>query len=225
MDNDPVPAPIEATTTEHVTLVSLNYSVAGNKVELTFNVWVALAAAIFSLALFSLKWRSVKLFGKAMEVDEAEVGVGTGKIKLRPNMTDRQVAYAIWVELSTRKIGLPVNLDDDVVAEIYDSWYQYFGVTRELIKTVPVSRVSDPSTRRIIQLSIDILNEGLRPHLTKWQARFRRWYEAKLGSALDLAPQEAQAQYPHFAEMSAELRAINDKLIAYRAAMKRLVYD
>jgi hypothetical protein len=76
--------------------------------------------------------------------------------------------------LSTRKIGLQIDLKQDVIVEIYDSWHNFFTITRELIKDIPVSKVQAPSTRKIITLSVNLLNEGLRPHLTTWQARFRR---------------------------------------------------
>ena len=112
---------------------------------------------------------------KDFEIDQAEIGTGTGKLRLKPNMTDRQVAYAIWVELSTRKIGLPVDFDHDVIVDIYDSWYDFFTVTRDLVKSIPVNKVRQKSTQSIVELSIEVLNEGLRPHLTKWQARFRWW--------------------------------------------------
>ncbi|WP_208529061.1 hypothetical protein [Pseudomonas aeruginosa] len=76
------------------------------------------------------------------EIDEAELGIGEQKIKLRPNIVDKQIAYKVWVELSTRKIGLPIDLDNDVISEVYDSWFSFFSVTRELIKDVPVVEVS-----------------------------------------------------------------------------------
>ena len=166
-------------------------------------------------------------FGQQMELDEAEFGIGEAKFKLRPNLTDRQVAYAIWVELSTRKIGLEIDLERDVISEVYASWYEFFSVTRDLLKTVPVSRVGDPSTRKIIHLSIDILNEGLRPHLTTWQARFRRWFEREMADDKKLAdpPQAIQAEFPAFKEMSEDLLKVNARLIAYRRAMSRLVYN
>ena len=58
---------------------------------------------------------------RRFEIDEAQFGLGEQKITLRPNDTDRQIAYKVWVELSTRKIGLPIDLDDDVIAEVYES--------------------------------------------------------------------------------------------------------
>ena len=179
------------------------------------------------IALYALwRWTSRGFSLKDFEIDETEIGIGTGKIRLRPNLTDRQIAYAIWVELSTRKIGLPIDFDDDVIVEIYDSWYNFFGVTRDLVKSIPVNKVRTKSTQQIIKLSIEVLNDGLRPHLTKWQARFRKWYDNQLvkesGDNI-LDPQEIQHQFPNFDALRADMETVNQRLILYREHMRRLV--
>lgn len=163
---------------------------------------------------------------KELSFDEAALGVGSATFKLKPNLTDRQVAYQIWVELSTRKIGIEIELDDDVVVEVYNSWHTFFGVTRDLIKTIPINKASSASTQKIIVLSIDILNRGLRPHLTKWQARFRSWYEKALldGANIGLDPQDLQKRFPEFDALKADLLELNTKLIAYRRAMRLVAY-
>ena len=115
------------------------------------------------------------------EIDGASIGIGKNIVTIKPNVDDMQIAYKIWVELSTRKIGLEIDFEHDVIEEIYDSWYEFFSVTRELIKNIPISKIRrDSSTKELVTLSIAILNEGVRPHLTKWQARFRRWYKAEV---------------------------------------------
>lgn len=159
------------------------------------------------------------------EINEAEFGLGQQKIKLKANDDDRQIAYKIWVELSTRKIGLKIDLEQDVISEVYDSWHTYFSVTRELIKDVPVRKYRRDATAKIVQLSIEVLNEGLRPHLTKWQARFRRWYErAALHADFESkSPQEIQRAFPDFEELSVDLMLVNKRLIAYRTKMHELI--
>mgnify|MGYP000526232029 CR=1 FL=1 len=159
-----------------------------------------------------------------LEIDEAEFGIGNQKIKLKPNNVDSQIAYQIWVELSTRKIGLPVNIEKDVIAEVYNSWYQFFGVTRELIKEIPATKIKRKETRGIIKLSIDVLNIGIRPHLTSWQAKFRRWYEKELEVELnnDKSPQQIQKEFPQYEDLVVDLLKINKKLIEYRKMMYRL---
>lgn len=162
---------------------------------------------------------------KSFEIDEAELGVGNQKIRLKPNSIDQQVAYQIWVELTTRKIGLEIDLENDVISEIYDSWYNFFGITRAMIKEIPVSKVQKKSTQEIIRLSIDVLNTGLRPHLTKWQARFRRWYNKKLDDPnyAECTPQEIQKAFPQYDELTREMLDINKKLMSYRTQLYALV--
>ena len=179
---------------------------------------IIILAGIAGLILFLfLRWM---WFVRAIEFDSAEFGFGRSKIKFKPNAHDRQIAYAIWVELSTRKIGLEIDLDHDVVSEIYDSWYSFFGVTRELIKDVPAHKLKQAGTRSIVESSIQVLNNGLRPHLTTWQARFRHWLEKQAKGTDD--PQMVQTQFPKFDDLKVDLMAINKKLIAYRKKMYQL---
>lgn len=195
-------------------------------VSVQISVWVGVAFVVAILAYALWRWFSGGSSWKDFEIDQAEIGTGTGKLRLRPNMTDRQVAYAIWVELSTRKIGLPIDFDHDVIAEIYNSWYEFFAVTRELVKSIPVNKVRHDSTQKIIKISIEVLNEGLRPHLTMWQARFRRWYEKELNKTsgdLVVDPQEIQRNFPRYDELMADMERVNQRLISYRSHMRRLV--
>jgi len=162
---------------------------------------------------------------KRMEINEAEFGLGNQKITLRPNTTDLQIAYKIWVELSTRKIGLPIDLDHDVISEVYDSWYGFFAVTRDHIKEVPATRFRRKDTERIIRLSIEVLNSGVRPHLTRWQARFRRWYEQAVAKKenLTIDPQNIQKKFPQYEELVGDLRVVNNHLIHYRQKLHDLI--
>lgn len=186
-------------------------------------VWVGLGLVVLIVAFRLLGiWRGG---WKRFEIDQAQFGLGDQTITLRPNDTDRQIAYQIWVELSTRKIGLEIDLDDDVISEVYDSWYNFFSVTRELIKDVPVSRFRRKDTEKIIRLSIEVLNTGLRPHLTKWQARFRRWYEKALKAEdrADASPQDLQKEFPEYEALKEDLERVNQRLTHYRKKMYELV--
>lgn len=189
----------------------------------------ASAIVVMIAVLAALGVLAIRLFGHpawhTFDIEEAEFGLGDQKITLRPNDTDRQIAYKIWVELSTRKIGLEIDLDHDVIVEVYDSWYSFFAVTRELIKDIPVRKFRRRDTEKIVRLSIEVLNNGLRPHLTKWQARFRHWYEYQMENApeADLEPQKVQRKFPRFAELETEIQEVNGRLMKYRDKMRELI--
>lgn len=195
------------------------------QLTLEISPWAIAGLLVISLIILLIKYLTSNLRIRDFEIDEAEFGIGEQKIKLKPNLIDKQIAYKIWVELSTRKIGLSIDLENDVIYEIYDSWFSFFSVTRELIKDVPVSKFQRIETERIIRLSIDVLNQGLRPHLTKWQARYRRWHERQLDTPEnnDLEPQELQKKYPRIAELETDLLDVNKRLMMYRDKMYKVI--
>ncbi|TAK36621.1 MAG: hypothetical protein EPO30_11375, partial [Lysobacteraceae bacterium] len=209
-----------------ITIFDIHIAQPELKLVVEAHAGVLALIAIGLLVVFGFRAIRGRRALQQMEIDEAEFGIGNAKFKLKPNWTDRQVAYAIWVELSTRKIGIPIDFENDVVVDVYESWFNFFSVTRELVKTVPISRVTDASTQRIIRLSVEVLNEGLRPHLTCWHARFRRWYGNEEAKAENLLadPQDIQLKYPRWSELKADMAEVNERLIRYRNTMLRIVY-
>lgn len=191
------------------------------------NKWLLVSAIILFVVwfiIFKILKNKIHLPFSDFEINEASIGVGSGSITINPNREDRQIAYKLWVELSTRKIGLPIDFDHDVILEIFNSWYDFFRITRELIKTIPVSKIrNSDSTKEIVKVSIAVLNEGLRPILTKWQARFRKWYdnEMKVKKNNKYHPQDIQKKFPQYEEMKKEINSLNKKMMKYR----EMLYD
>lgn len=188
---------------------------------------LSIAGAVFLLVL-GAGWLIRRRRVTALEISEVELGIGKQKIVMRPNHQDAQIAYQLWVEVSTRKIGLPIDLEHDVIAEVYNSWYEFFGVTRELIKNIPAAKVrGSESTQQLVCIAVEVLNEGLRPHLTTWQARFRRWYDRALNTseAGEMAPQDLQKGFPKYEELVAELLTVNQRLMQYRATLRSIALD
>ena len=44
----------------------------------------------------------------SITINEVNLGIGDTSVKLVYNKKDQEIAYKLWVELSTRKIGLPL---------------------------------------------------------------------------------------------------------------------
>ena len=63
-------------------------------------------------------------------------------------------------------------------------------------------------------------NEELREHLTKWQARFRKWYEENKNESGD--PQEIQKKYPQYEELISDLKKVNYKMIALTEELNKI---
>ena len=190
---------------------------------LKFN-WIAVVITLILLwgISFLLKKCMSYVNQKSVTVDEVNLGIGNSSVKLSYNKKDQEIAYKIWVELSTRKIGLRFDKENYVIKEVYDSWYKFFGITRELLKDIPANRI--PYSGNLIELTEKVLNIGLRPHLTRWQAKYRKWYEEELKNNSG-TPQEIQKEYPEYAALIEDLQETNEKMIEYKKLMKRIAFD
>lgn len=207
-------------------LINLKFDDNCNLVLSIHWIFYSSLAIILSVWIYHI-FRNRFLFHKNIEIESAEIGIQGQKIKIKPNYTNIDIAYKIWVELTTRKIGLPIDFENDVIVEIYKSWYEFFGITRELIKGLSATKIrGDKSTRELIELSTKILNECLRPHLTTWQAKFHKWYDYEIlkDENSQLTPQEIQQKYNSYIHLKADMETINSNLIYYKNCVYKLAF-
>jgi len=148
---------------------------------------------------------------------------GIGVLKIKPNHELEQIAHKAWTELITRKAGLKFDLENDVINEVYNSWYVLFSEIRNLVKEIPSGQIKDADTQKLVNLLVDSLNKGLRPHLTTWQAKFRKWYDYKEKKHKDKTPQEIQKMYPLYDKLIHDLVLINQQMVAYINELKKLI--
>jgi hypothetical protein len=153
-------------------------------IEVSPFVWLALTIIILALVF----WRR---WDKPIHSIEININLGgIGQVKMTPTWEDIQIAHQIWTEMVTRKAAVPVDLEYDVIIEIYDSWYALFQRTRQLIGDIPGKCVRrEESTQKLVKVAIDALNLGLRPHLTKWQAQYRNWWRNSEDALKTTTPQ------------------------------------
>lgn len=173
------------------------------------------------LALSGWCWFHRKRF-KLTKLDISLGGIG--KVEITPNTEDLKIAHQIWTELVTRKAAIDIDPEHDVIHEVYDSWYHLFGRVRLLIADVPATQIHDnKSTKLLVDIAVKTLNEGLRPHLTKWQARYRHWYASAREKDSFLSPQELQQTYPNYDELITDMKRVNKQLKEYAEELKKLL--
>ena len=203
----------------------LNLSTDGWTVVLSISaiVWLLLLACILVVVLIHISRSGHASRWKAQEVTFTFGGMTT---RLTPDDEVASIAHQAWTELVTRKAGIQVD-DDDIVVEVYDSWYSLFQALRLLAKEVPVSALHKSSdTKELLDTLISVMNEVLRIHLTKHQTRYRDWWQATSDSNhSDLPPQERQREYPQYQELFAEMREVNRSLIILAETLRRLAHE
>lgn len=184
------------------------------------SIWLVIFVIVILLVYFLVitkmyRYNLVKLDIKLGNVGSAE---------FRPNKTDLQIAHKIWTELITRKAAIPIDKENDIIEEIYDSWYALFQKVREFISEIPAELIrKNKSTKEIVRIATQTLNEGLRPHLTMWQARFRTWSSSKKDKLMDMTPQEFQKDYPQYKDLIDDLMKVNAQLMQYAQELKKII--
>src|ERR1700727_2324870 len=191
--------------------------------EVSLWVLVALAGAFGSLKYFI--WNPKSPLHK-YEVVRLNVLLGNGgSVELRPNNEDVQIAHRIWTELMTRKAAQPIDIEHDVIVEIYDSWYALFGRIRQLISDIPGHMLrKEKSTQDLVRIATQTLNNGLRPPLTQWQGRFRHWYANCPDAVKENCPQDCQRQFPQYDLLIEDIKRVNGQLIQYAQELEKIIH-
>lgn len=188
--------------------------------------WFIIILIIISIGLIYVAAKKIREKNYPLTELEVEIsGSPRATFKARRDDSTLYIANRIYIELITRKAALPIE-KSDVIIEIYDSWYSLFTILRDEIKSVPGHYLrGHDSTTALIGLTTKILNEGLRPHLTSYQAKFRKWYEKEMekDENVNLTPQEIQVKYPDYDELIMDMKEVNNILKKYSNELKKLI--
>lgn len=204
----------------------LHLHVVDGLLVLKVSLWLLLAVLIFVIVLRMFLWKSTHSLFHKYKVVRLNVQLGNvGSVELQPNNEDVQIAHRIWTELVTRKAAQPIDVEHDVIVEIYDSWYALFGRIRQLISDIPGHMIrNEKSTQELVRIATQTLNNGLRPHLTRWQARFRHWYENCPTDTKAKYPQDCQKQFPDYALLIEDMKKVNAQLIQYSGELEKIIH-
>jgi hypothetical protein len=221
---------MQDTTNSSLDLIKIAYEGDDPSITITWN-WIFLICAI-TLVLLPILFRIIyvkKIKGKYF-INKVKIKVKLGNVEfeeeIQKNYQNLYIANRIYIELATRKAAIPFDEEHDVIKEVYDSWFVLFKTIRNEIKTLPGEFLKNhKSSEKLIELTTEILNSGLRPHLTVYQAKFRKWYEEQLeeSSNIGRSPQEIQKEFGDYDNLIADLKEVNNLLQLYKIELKKLI--
>ena len=145
--------------------------------------------------------------------------------------SDRQILYKVWVDITTRTLGVKIDFEKDNIKAVNDSYHSCFVSTRELLKEIPIHKLED--NKDIVNLLTYFLNNLLRPYLTKWGIAYAEWYESvkqksesnnrnsvlKSKSFIEL-----QKSFPSYKELKNDLEELNNKIIDFSNKIYGVVF-
>ncbi|NOU60822.1 hypothetical protein [Marinifilum caeruleilacunae] len=210
--------------------------VSFDKIDWVFTMSISVIALAISVLLiivgyqifkYLFNWKKNNVQNEIVPVKlKYKLGNAEIEYEVKRSYQNIEIAHKIYIELITRKAAIEIDKDKDVIVEVYNSWYSLFQVTREELKQLSgnLLLVND-SSESLIKLLSDVLNIGLRPHLTEYQAKFRKWYQEKLleDESNGRSPQQIQKDYDDYNNLINSMKDVNRLLIDYAKELKKII--
>jgi hypothetical protein len=196
--------------------------------SLDLNVWLLLIiiGLTFFIRYLIKKYKQKSSIQEDVELVKLKYKIGGAdfEYQITRNYQNIEIAHKIYIELITRKAAIEIEDGKDVIVEIYNSWYSLFKITRDELKSFNGKLLKDNNTsQELVLLLTDVLNKGLRPHLTEYQARFRKWYSEQLDKNSEESPQKIQTNFEEYEELMSSMKNVNRTLIEYSEQLKKII--
>lgn len=213
-----------------VAILELHFNRDLWQATIVLNLWfvILIASVAVILILVIGRARYFRSVHRDIVPVKMKYSIGTAEIEYQivRNYENVEIAHRIYVELITRKAALPIDEEQDVIVEVYNSWYKLFQLTRDEMKKLSGKLLLKNRTSEQLEVLLtDILNKGLRPHLTSYQAKFRKWYSEELedGNSKGLSPQDIQKKYPEYRELIKSISNVNNVLMEYSKQLLHII--
>lgn len=135
-----------------------------------------------------------------------------------PDEAERNAAWEMYVELVTRVTLVELREGEGHLREALTSLFSLFGVTREILRRYgPV--VAQPGRDGELSfgaIALAVLNDGVRPVLTKWHAELSAHESARPTS---LSPTAHELAWASNADLRADLHELRLQLRGYAEAL------
>lgn len=135
-----------------------------------------------------------------------------------PNDSERAAAWELYVELMTRVVMVPLPDQGGVLREALSSLHSLFGITRVILRQHGPS-VAEPKPDGHVNfghLSLLILNDVVRPPLTRWHPLLEEWEAVRPPGRSRV---EHEQEWPKAAELRKELDTVRINLNQYAALL------
>jgi hypothetical protein len=142
---------------------------------------------------------------------------GIGSAEWEADSTERNAAWSLYVELVTRIAVQSLAVDQGTIREALDSLYSLFSSTREILKEAGPN--VGASYASVGGIAIAVLNNGLRPFLSKWHPLLQDW---EINRTSNLGPKEHEKKWVNELQLRNELSALLENLEKYSNALAEI---
>ncbi|MHA6761650.1 hypothetical protein [Streptacidiphilus sp. PAMC 29251] len=129
-----------------------------------------------------------------------------------PDDAERRASWELYVELVTRIAVVPLKQGEGSLREAMTSMYSLFAITRDILRRYgpQVAPIEKNNAISFGSLAVAVLNDGLRPFLSRWHPRLSAW-EASCPPGT--APVEHEHTWPLGEDLRTEMENVRTTLV------------
>ena len=142
---------------------------------------------------------------------------GIGSAKWQADPTEQNAAWSLYVELVTRIAVQSLGTEQGLLREALNSLYTLFGTTREVLKSAGPQ--VGASRHSVGGIAIAVLNNGLRPFMTRWHPALEEW---EVQRPDNLSKKVHEQNWSEVAQMRQELAELRNDLEQYAIALAEI---
>jgi uncharacterized membrane protein YeaQ/YmgE (transglycosylase-associated protein family) len=149
----------------------------------------------------------VQFYGNSVRLTDITLTVPQfSELHFAVTRDSQQVAWKLFVESVTRISSQTLEGDEGLLREALTSIYGLFATTRDVLKEArPSTRTgTDPTVEH---LAVAMLNNELRPFLSRWHPALKRWEDAN--------PGQPESSWPEAQRCRDDLTAMQRRLREY----------
>jgi hypothetical protein len=143
-----------------------------------------------------------------------------GEMTMTVSKEQRDAAWALYVELSTRISVQRLEADNGSIREALNSLYNLFQITREVLREAGPEVADGPQS--VGPAAIKILNVGIRPFLSKWHVAFSRFEAQQKPTSSASGFVMDESSWEHYQEFFDALRVMQDNLAQWVFQLARI---
>lgn len=148
----------------------------------------------------------------------------------RPDASERQAAWELYVELVTRVAVVELGPNEGLLREVLSSLHELFEITRAILRKYgpDVAKTKSGGDYSFGSLAVTVLNLAVRPFLSKWHPMLS---DHERSRQLSEPVRAHETGWDQSAEFRADLRALRQLLMPYAellgevASVTPLMYD
>jgi hypothetical protein len=164
-------------------------------------------AGLVTAAVVSAYNRSVQLTAIKVTIPQLS------ELSFTVTRDSQQVAWKLFVEAVTRVSTQALPSDNGSLREAMTSMYNLFDITRTVLKQAQPSRVRGNGPT-VEHLAIALLNNELRPFLSRWHPELQRWEAGHKDGA--------EGDWPFNVLCRADLTVVQQQLVTYVLGFAKL---